>query len=394
MSNLCYNNLMKKIMLYIHIPFCEKKCNYCDFVSFPAKYNVIDTYIKQLITEIENKAYLSNDYTVSSIYIGGGTPSSIDKKYIHFILESVMKYYKVDSNAEISIEVNPNSAAKENLKVYFESGINRLSIGLQSANDNELKILGRIHNYNDFLCTYNDALHVGFKNINVDIMNGIPYQTNESYKYTLKRILSLNIKHISIYNLIIENGTTFFKLYNTGKLHLPSEDTLIDMDKTSYELTDYHGLKRYEISNYAKEHFECIHNLGYWSDIPYLGFGLNSSSYFENKRLKNLMHINNYLSLDYKKYLLDSDKNKYYESIEFIDIKTHISEYVMLGFRKTAGINIVDFNNTFNENFEKLYDKQITKYLNLNLLCKNGENYHLTFEGLNISNKILADFLV
>ena len=385
---------MKKLMLYIHIPFCEKKCNYCDFVSFVATYDKIDTYIKQLISEIENKSYLASEYEISSIYIGGGTPSSIDKKYISFIMESIKSHYKINPDAEISIEVNPNSANDEKLKSYFDIGINRLSIGLQSANDDELKMLGRIHNYNDFLNTYNSALHIGFKNISVDLINGIPKQTVASYNSTLKHILSLNIKHISIYNLIIENGTKFFELLNSGNLPLPSEDELVDFDNITYKLTSYHGLNRYEVSNFAKEGYECKHNLGYWSDIPYLGFGLNSSSYIDNKRFKNISKFDTYLSLDYKKYLLADDIKNYYESITKIDKNNHISEYVMLGFRKTAGINTADFYATFNEDFEKVYLEQINKYTKLGFLIKKNDNYMLTKDGLNISNKILADFLI
>ena len=192
---------MNKLMLYIHIPFCEKKCNYCDFVSFHAKEETIDKYICKVLNEIEYKSYLAKGYIVNSIYIGGGTPSSIDKKYIRFIIESIKIHYDLSNDIEITIESNPNSLSADKLNTYLESGVNRLSIGLQSANDNELKILGRVHNFNDFLNAYNSAIHIGFKNINIDLINGIPTQSPESFKKTLKQVMMLNIKHLSIYLL-------------------------------------------------------------------------------------------------------------------------------------------------------------------------------------------------
>lgn len=384
---------MNKLMLYVHIPFCERKCNYCDFVSFNAKYDVIDAYIMKLLEEIESKSYLANGYEISSIYIGGGTPSFIDKKYIAFIMESLYKHYKVDSDAEISIEGNPNSLNSEKLKAYMGLGINRLSIGLQSANDDELKILGRVHNYNDFLNAYNSAIHVGFKNINIDIINGIPFQTPDTYKKTLKAVLMLNIKHISIYNLIIENGTPFKTMLAENKIALPLETDIVKMDEITRELTDYYRLHRYEISNYGKDGFECRHNLGYWSDVPYLGFGLNSSSYIKNLRLKNKVRFNDYIALDYKNYMLSDNQNRYYDEINMIDEKEHMNEYTMLGFRKTTGINIDDFYKTFNKEFEEIYKANIKYYRSMELLCKKENNYFLSDKGLDISNKIIADFM-
>ena len=385
---------MNKIMLYVHIPFCEKKCNYCDFVSFNMPYDVINDYINNLISEIENKSYLANNYEISSIYIGGGTPSSIDKKYIKFIIESIYNYYNVNNDAEISIEVNPNSATKDVLLAYYESKINRLSIGLQSTNDQELKTLGRIHTYSDFLSAYDNALHAGFKNINVDLINGIPNQTIDSFKKTLKQVLSLNLKHISIYNLIIEKGTVFYDMKNDGKLILPLENDILLMDEITYSLTKNHNLIRYEISNYAKSGYECKHNIGYWSDTPYIGFGLNSASYFENIRYKNITDIKKYINTDYSKYMLSTDKSIYYDSIETIDEQKHINEYVMLGFRKINGINICDFKNKFNKDFEDIFKSQIKYYQSIELLCKKNDNYFLSDKGLNISNTILSDFLI
>ena len=384
---------MNKLMLYIHIPFCQQKCNYCDFVSFHANYDTIDKYILKLLSEIEYKSYIAKNHIISSIYIGGGTPSIIDKKYIRFILESIKNHYNLSNEIEITIESNPNSLNSDKLNAYLESGINRLSIGLQSANENELKVLGRIHTYSDFLSSYNSAIHVGFKNINIDIINGIPGQSPESFKKTLKQILMLNIKHISIYNLIIEDNTPFKTMLAENKITLPLETELLKMDSITKELTTYYRLKRYEISNYAKPGFECKHNIGYWSDVPYLGFGLNASSYFNNTRFKNKISINNYLSLNYNNYLITNDVNTYYDEVKIIDNLEHMKEYVMLGFRKTNGINIDSFKDTFNEDFEERFKRQIKYYQSLELLCRNDTNYYLSDKGLDVSNRIIADFI-
>ena len=385
---------MNKIEVYIHIPFCEKKCNYCDFVSFHSNNEQVDKYIKQLIKEIEIKKYLLNNNEVSSIYIGGGTPSFIDSKYISYIIQSLYNNYKISETAEISIEVNPNSASESKLETYYNIGINRLSIGLQSTNDLELKLLGRVHNYNDFLNSYNSAIHIGFKNINIDLINGIPNQTPESYKKSLKQILMLNVKHISIYNLIIENNTPFKQMLLNNEIQLPLEMDVLKMDDITKELTSYYRLNRYEISNYAKSGYECKHNLGYWSDVPYIGFGLNSSSYYDNKRFKNKSNINDYLSLNFSKYMIENDKSIFYDSIQNISNLDHINEYVMLGLRKTNGINIKEFNNTFDMDFEKTYGTALKIYQGMGMVKKSNDNYYLTDEGFNISNRILSDLLI
>ena len=385
---------MSNIELYVHIPFCEKKCNYCDFVSFHANDSSIETYINKLISEIENKKNLAKDCTISSIYIGGGTPSFIDSKYIAMLIKSIYDNYSMSDECEISIEVNPNSATEDKLKEYFDLKVNRLSIGLQSANDEELKLLGRIHNYSDFLKAYNDAIHIGFKNINVDIINGIPNQSPESYKKTLKQVLMLNIKHISIYNLIIENDTPFKTMLANNEIQLPLEVDVLKMDAITKELTEYYRLNKYEISNYAKSGFECKHNLGYWSDVPYIGFGLNSSSYINNRRYKNKTIFKDYLALDYNNYNSSNNEIDFYDEIKNINHIDHINEYVMLGFRKTSGINTLEFQNVFNEDFEKLFGTALKIYQGMGMINKKNNNYFLTDDGLNVSNRILSDLLI
>lgn len=381
-------------MLYIHIPFCIKKCNYCDFISFNSDKDTIKRYIEQLLSEIENKKHLGHNYQISSIYFGGGTPSYIESKYIKFIMDSINTYFVLSKNCEISIEVNPNSASIDKLKDYYDCGINRLSIGLQSTNDNELKLLGRSHNYHDFLNTFTDANHIGFKNINVDIINGIPKQTPESYKKTLKQILMLHINHISIYNLIIEPGTPFYNEYLTHNLSLPSENDLLKMDDITEELTNYYRLNRYEISNYAKPNFECKHNIGYWSLTPYLGFGLNSSSFYNNTRFKNPSQLNKYMSLRFSDYLINDNKNLFYENINKLTKIDFINDFVMLGFRKTKGISTIEFFNNFNENFEDLFFYKLEKYIKIGLVKKENNFFYFTKTGFNISNTILSDLIL
>lgn len=393
---------MNNLMLYIHIPFCEKKCNYCDFISFKTDENTKKVYVEKLITEIENKSHLANDKIITSIFIGGGTPSLIDSKFIIYILESIYKYYKISDNAEITIESNPNSITKDKLEDYKRIGINRISIGLQSVNNDELQILGRIHTYEDFLKAYDNIVHVGFHNINVDIISGIPYQTLAKYKNTLKNIIRLKPTHLSIYNLIIEPNTIFYQMQKDSSLPLPLEKDMIEIDNLTYEFTEKNGYKRYEISNFAKENFECKHNLGYWSFNEYLGFGLNSSSFLnlstnetiKGIRLKNRININEYLNLDYKKYIIEKNINYYYEEINNLTEKEMMSEYLITGLRKIIGITNTDFINIFKCDFFQMYGEVLHKYINNGLInIENNDKIYLTKRGLDVSNTILSDFI-
>ena len=329
--------------------------------------------------------------TVSTIYIGGGTPSILDYTKIQKILDAIKQNYTLDKNAEITIESNPNSTDMDKLKSYYENGINRLSFGLQSANDDELATLGRIHRYSDFLKSYDEALHVGFKNINVDLINGIPNSTSLSYKKSLKQVLSLNIKHISIYNLILEKNTPFYKMHEDGNLTLPSEDEILKMDEVTKELTEYYRLKKYEISNFARPSYECKHNLGYWSFTPYIGFGLNASSFYNNKRLKNISSIQQYLSTNFNNF----DENYYYFDEILTPNKNQLmSEYFFLSMRKVSGINSKDFFYRFDEIFENTFYLPLKKYLSLGLIIKNKDDYYFSEKGMNISNSILCEFLL
>lgn len=380
--------------LYIHIPFCEKKCNYCDFVSFDNKNDIIDKYIEVLIKEIEAKSSYATNRIISSIYIGGGTPSSIDSSYITKIMDTIYKNYTFNDNVEITIESNPHSTTLEKFKAYRYTGINRLSLGVQSANDDELKILGRIHTYKDFMQCYDDAIHAGFSNINFDIINGFPTQTDESYKQTLKQLIKLNPKHLSIYNLIVEPNTPFYQMQEKGTLELPSEDTMTKIDDITEEMCSHFHYEQYEVSNYAKSGYTCLHNLGYWSDIEYIGLGLNSSSYIGGYRYKNFKDINRYLFLDYSRFKDDINKFTYYEEVTLLLKKDMMSEFVYLGMRKVNGISAVDFYKKFDDHIENIFNAPLTKYINMGLIIHDKDRYYLSKYGMKVSNPILADFLL
>lgn len=394
-------------MLYIHIPFCESKCYYCDFVSFKHNCNddvFVKSYIDKLIEEIVKKSVIFINYQISSIYIGGGTPSSISEKYIYSILDNIIKYYNIVDNCEISIECNPNSTNFDKLKLYKSIGINRISVGLQSSNDLELKTLGRIHTYKDFIICYDNIKNVGINNINVDLINGIPNETAKSYENSLLKVLNLQIQHISIYNLIIEKNTKFYKMSLSNELTLPTEEEQIIIDDITYNLTNKFGFTRYEISNYAKEGFRCKHNYGYWDDVFYLGLGLNSSSYLDcgNQlfRCKNKVKLVDYLNLNFNEFdgfvNVDSEINnykKFFDEFEFINEVEHKKEFIMLSFRKVDGININTYKEKFDMDFEKEFCCVINKYEELNYLKKSNNNIFLTKKGLDISNTIINEFI-
>lgn len=380
--------------LYIHIPFCEKKCNYCDFLSFNSDDYTIKSYINKLKEEIKYKKFLSQKYIISSIYIGGGTPSSIPSFYIVDVLKTIYENYNIKSSCEISIELNPHSSIYEKLKDYYDIGINRISFGVQSTNDDELKLLGRLHTYNDFLKCYDEAVHIGFKNINADLMYGIPNQTHLTFKNSLKNIMKLKLKHLSIYSLIVEEKTPFYDLHKKNELPLPTEDEILKCDDIIKNLTAYYNYIKYEISNYAKEGFICIHNYGYWSDIPYIGFGLGASSYIDNIRYKNISNINSYLLKEYDKYETCEDLDKYYDEIKILSKEDSMSEFFFLGMRKTAGVNTQQFFEKFNVDFEKIFEIPLKKYINLSLIKKECDNYFFSEQGMQISNKILSEFIL
>lgn len=377
--------------LYIHIPFCAKKCNYCDFLSFRTLPTVHNAYVRKLNEEIKYYSEICADRRITSIYIGGGTPSLLEPELIVSIMKNIMENYDVEEDAEISIECNPGSAMRHKFAAYRKAGINRLSIGLQSANNEELKRLGRIHSFEEFLKCYQCARMEGFSNINVDLINCIPGQTGATWKKTLKNIVMLKPEHISVYNLIVEPGTPFFRMNECGLLELPDEDTDEEIDEFTRSYLKQTGYERYEISNWAKPSYECRHNIGYWTEKEYLGMGLGAASFFDEKRFSDTRDLQKYLELDF--FRKDIEKELYSEKKE-LSREEEMEEFMFLGLRMTRGISSTDFLVRFKVQLESVYGDKLKKFTDLKLMEKDGYRYRLTDRGMDISNLIMSEFLL
>ncbi len=384
----------KQLELYIHIPFCARKCNYCDFLSFSVNAKEHEQYIDQLCREIQLTApSVRSDYDVATIFIGGGTPSVLDPKFISRIMLYIRKNYHVLPDAEVTIEVNPASTLRYKFAAYLDAGINRLSIGLQSANNDELKALGRLHIFEDFLKCFEGARLEGFRNINVDLINDIPDQTAKSWKNSLKKVLILKPEHVSIYNLIIEDGTVFRKMNDSGQLHLPDEDTDAEIDAITKDLTARHDYHRYEVSNYAKPGFECRHNLGYWSDVPYLGFGLGAASYIDKTRHSNTRDFREYLDLPMEEEFANDCQHLYKEA-EVLSRDDMMEEFMFLGLRRTAGISAIEFTERFSVDIRNVFGSQLDRFAAQGFMIRDGVHYRFTERGMDVSNVLLSEFLL
>ena len=387
----------KPLALYLHIPFCARKCAYCDFLSFPSKEEQKIAYMAKLREELEwrSKDFQKGQYEVLSLFIGGGTPSAVPYEEMEKTMEVIRNCYPIYSDWEASIECNPESASKEALEAYQRSGINRLSFGLQSTQEEELRFLGREHQFSTFLTAYQEARKLGFKNISIDLMNGIPLQTPESYKKTLKNISLLKPEHLSIYNLIIEKGTRFYALAKEGKLPIPSEEELLEMDALTKEWTGKMGMSPYEVSNYAKEGFFSVHNYGYWSNVPYLGFGIHSSSYFQHKRWKNTNKLPLYLSLPFLgEKSCPSIEEQLCEDVQVLTKEEEMEEFFYLGLRRTAGVSEIDFVKRFSVDMHKIFGAVLEKQCKEGYLLHDNAHYRFTEVGMNLSNVLLAEFLL
>ena len=387
----------KPLALYLHIPFCARKCAYCDFLSFPSKEEQKIAYMAKLREELEwrSKDFQKGQYEVLSLFIGGGTPSAVPYEEIEKTMEVIRNCYPIYSDWEASIECNPESASKEALEAYQRSGINRLSFGLQSTQEEELRFLGREHQFSTFLTAYQEARKLGFKNISIDLMNGIPLQTPESYKRTLKNISLLKPEHLSIYNLIIEKGTRFYALAKEGKLPIPSEEELLEMDALTKEWTGKMGMSPYEVSNYAKEGFFSVHNYGYWSNVPYLGFGIHASSYFQHKRWKNSNKLPLYLSLPFlDEKSRPSIEEQLCEDVQVLTKEEEMEEFFYLGLRRTSGVSEIDFVKRFSVDMHKIFGAVLEKQCEEGYLLHDNAHYRFTEVGMNLSNVLLAEFLL
>lgn len=379
---------MNKLGIYIHIPFCKKKCKYCDFISFSCLEDKQKEYVECLIKEINNKEIDSKLKKVSTIYFGGGTPSLIDSKYICDILENIKNKFEVSKDAEITIEINPGTITKEKLEDYKKVGINRISIGLQSTKDRILELIGRIHSYEEFLNTYNLVKEVGFKNINVDLMLAIPTQTEEELIESVNKLILLKPNHISLYSLIVEECTEIDKLISSGELKLIDEKVERKMYWETKRILEKNGYNHYEISNFSKKGFESNHNMDCWNQEEYIGFGLAAHSYFNNKRFSNTVDLDNYMN-NIKNELFE----KNIEVHEKQDKQNKMKEFMMLGLRKIQGIKISDFEQKFRINPLFYFRFEISNLTEKGLIEVDLDNIKLTKKGLDLANIVFEEFV-
>ncbi|MCR4902670.1 MAG: radical SAM family heme chaperone HemW [Butyrivibrio sp.] len=392
---------MKDLAVYIHIPFCVKKCNYCDFLSFPAGEELWKKYLEKLIKEIIMTASDCREYIVSSVFLGGGTPSLLDAVCIGDILKALKDNYKMAGDCEITMEMNPGTVTPYKLKLYREYGINRISIGMQSSKDKELKILGRIHNNEEFLKCYWNVREAGFKNVNIDVMSALPAQDYDSYMDTLRQVVSLRPEHISAYSLIIEEGTPFYDMYgedsdkNKEVAPLPSEE---DERKMYHETKRYlrqMGYERYEISNYSliskDKDYSCRHNKAYWTGIEYIGFGIGAASMMNHTRWSNIRDIVKYMDI------LDKDSGEGFKAlrcdVEELDIHAGMEEFMFLGLRLCKGVSKHKFESLFGQSIQSVYGNVLDKMLKNKLLEEEGDFIKLTEYGTDISNYVMSEFL-
>ena len=373
-----------EIGVYVHIPFCKKKCDYCDFISYCNKDNLIYDYVQAVKAEIQSQNIKPE---ITTIYIGGGTPSYIDSKYIIEILEKI-KEKNVSSNAEITIEVNPGTVTKEKLEDYIKSGINRISIGLQTTNDELLKQIGRIHNFTQFLETYKLAKKVGFKNINVDLMLGLPNQRIKDLKESLEQIIKLKPKHISVYSLIVEDGTPIANKIEKGEMQLPDEELERNMYWFVKNTLELNGFIHYEISNFAKKGYESKHNLNCWNQKEYIGIGASAHSYRDITRYSNTENIEEYIeNVNNGNF----NRNKIIHEIQKEDDAK--KEFMLLGLRKIKGVDINEFKNKFGDNPIYLFRNELKKLTDERLLIIDDNNIRLTNKGLDLANLVWKEFI-
>lgn len=379
----------KELELYVHIPFCVKKCSYCDFLSAPATEQTKEAYMAALFAEIGGRAKDYKERIVTSIFIGGGTPSLLSGDSIRQLMEHIREGFSLAPDAEITMEVNPGTVTAEKLTAFYGAGINRLSIGMQSAQEKELKILGRIHDFDGFCQVYREAVEAGFTNINVDVMSGLPGQTLTSYKDTLEKVLRLGPmpQHISAYSLIVEEGTPFAAMADRGELPLPEEDTERAMYEETIEVLAGYGFHRYEISNYALDGYECRHNVGYWIRRDYLGFGIGAASLIDNVRFQNGRDLNAYLA----------HPLACREEQQSLTTQEQMEETMFLGLRLIRGVSYPEFARCYGQTLEEVYGEVIARNEADGLLTvredETGRRLMLTGRGLDVSNYVMAQFL-
>ena len=382
----------KKLELYLHIPFCEKKCDYCDFLSAPADADTRKRYVEALTEEIKIKSEAYKQYSVPSLFIGGGTPSVLVGNFIYQIMEAVYDSFDLEKDAEITIECNPGTLNQEKTAHYKHAGINRISLGLQSASHQELQLLGRIHTFEEFLESYDRIRKAGFDNVNVDLMSGLPGQSLSDWEYSLKKVVSLRPEHISAYSLIIEEGTPFFARFGADEhrrqegekpMLLPTEETERAMYEWTEEFLAEHGYLHYEISNYARPGRECRHNIGYWKRENYLGLGLGSASLVENERFSNTTDLEAYLRGDFEK-----------QEREQLTRRDQMEEFMFLGLRMLKGVSGKEFADCFQAEMEGIYGDVIARLCHQGLLQQQAGYLFLTEKGISVSNYVMSEFFL
>lgn len=373
-----------KISIYIHIPFCESRCHYCDFCSSLLNRENVGKYFSYLEKEIKLNEKFLREKIIDTVFIGGGTPSSVDVKFIERILK-VLSDFEFSENPEITIESNPNSLTIEKAKTYFSSGINRISIGAQSFNDDILKKIGRIHKSCDIYKAVENARSAGFRNINLDLMLALPSQKLSDIEKSLEEIKKLDLPHISYYSLILEEGTRLFEAHKKSPLAFPSEEDDRKMYHYAVNELEKIGLHQYEISNFAKIGYECRHNLTYWKLRDYISFGLSASSNLCNLRYRNFSDFKNYYEF------IDKGKNPI-EFSENLSKTDRENEFIMMGLRLRSGIDLVEFDLRFKEDFAKTYKDEIEKNIKLSLIEVKDNKIYLTEKGRDLSNQVELDF--
>lgn len=387
---------MKEMEVYVHIPFCVSKCNYCDFLSVPASENIQNAYVDQLLLEIRAAGLAYKNNFVTSVFIGGGTPSVLPAAQMQRIWNQLNDSFYIRRNAEMTIECNPGTMDARKLEVYQQAGVNRLSIGLQSADPKELRLLGRIHTFEQFLQNYELAREFGFDNINIDIISSLPGQKIDTYEQTLRKVTALKPEHISAYSLMIEEGTPFFEHYGQAEAlrqkgnkqsQLPSEEEERQMYELTKKLLKQSGYERYEISNYALPGHACRHNTGYWLRKNYIGIGLGASSCVENIRFSNITDLNEYLKLDI------SDLSCLCSVREELSISAQMEEFMFLGLRMMCGVSTKKFQKQFSYPIEEVYGHVINKQLKEKLIRKTLEGYCLTEYGIDVSNYVMSEYI-
>lgn len=378
---------MRELSLYLHIPFCVRKCAYCDFLSWEEGESGRERYVGALLEEISSYKGWADNFRVSTVFLGGGTPSVLSGLQIERILDRLNCIFRVEEDAEISVEANPGTVDFEKLMSFRRAGINRISFGLQSAHAEELAMLGRIHTYDEFLDGYHLARKAGFTNVNVDLISAIPKQTVLSWEENLKRVLELEPEHVSAYSLIVEEGTPFFERDRRGELELPCEEAERLMYEKTYEILQLYGYQQYEISNYAKEGRECRHNICYWKRKNYLGLGLGSASLMDNVRFSNTEDMGIYLKDSAQHDVIRMNRDE-------LDVIAQMEEFMFLGLRMMEGVSETEFAQAFSREMRQVYAAQLDKIMEDGLMEYVCGRYRLTRKGIDVSNYVFEQFLI